>query len=137
MFHYSYHIHDKTELGSVAQLYKWATDHYVMNILLPLPDVSVMNHEHLQSYCNSRSSRNINGQVYAVCLKDSRIILSDRLKLSNSKHRAVLVHEFIHYFQLSSGRKFDVELLEHEANRYENLYLSEIRKLHVDINRVF
>lgn len=124
-FNYAYEVQDPNDASAIRKAYDWAANAYGSD--LPMPEVLVANHEHMQrAAANAHHNTVLSGQVfgrYSQLYK--RVYMSDRLHPGRDKRAlAVLVHEFIHYMQDHDNKPNDVDELEKEADMYMYKFLS-------------
>lgn len=122
-FNYAYPVQNTNDVKALQQAFQWAAKEYGSS--LPMPEVLVANHEHMQHAARQANHHTVlMGTVYGWYSQQyDKIFLSDRVRPSRSKKEAaIVVHEFIHYFQFHDGKPNDVEALEKEADDYMMRY---------------
>ena len=118
-FNYAYPVQNANDIRSLTAAFVWAAKQYGTS--LPMPNVLVVNHEHMQRAAQQANHHTIlSGEVYGWYSQEfGNIFLSDQIRPSRSKKEAaVVVHEFIHYFQDHDNKPNDVAALEQEADEY-------------------
>ena len=108
-FNFAYNMQNHNDVNVVLQSYEWATEAYGTNH--PMPEVLVVNHEHMQRAAQQANHHTtLTGQVYGWYSQLHRkVFISDRIKPSRTrKEAAILVHEFIHWFQHLCNHTQDV-----------------------------
>lgn len=123
-FNYAYPVQNANDIKALTQAYNWAASAYGSD--MPMPEVLVANHEHMQRAARQANHHTVlMGQVYGWYSQQyDKIFLSDQIRPARSKKEAaVVVHEFIHYFQFHDDKPNDVEALENEADEYMMRFL--------------
>lgn len=124
-FNFAYPVQNANDVRALSTAFNWAAEQYGAS--LPMPDVLVVNHEHMQRAAQQANHHTVlSGQVYGWYSQQfGKVFLSDRIRPSRSKKEtAVVVHEFIHYFQDHDNKPNDVNALEQEADDYMMRFLS-------------
>ena len=124
-FNYAYEVQNPSDAQALKSAYAWSANAYGSN--LPMPDILVANHEHMQRAASQAHHNTIlKGQVFGWYSQTYKTVyMSDRLHPGKDKvAAAVLVHEFIHYMQDNDNKPNDVDALEAEADDYMRRYLT-------------
>ena len=123
-FNYTYPVQNPNDIKALQRAYQWAAEAYGSS--LPMPPVLVVNHEHMQRAAQRANHHTVlAGQVFGwYSQQHDEIYLSDRIRPSRTNiDAAVVVHEFIHYFQFHDGKPNDVDALEAEADEYMDRFI--------------
>lgn len=128
-FNFAYAPQHPADIAAIEDAYVWTAESY--DIKQPMPSVLVVNHDHMQRAVQQANHQvHIFGQVYGWYSQTYRtVFISDRIKPRRSvREAAVVVHEFVHYFQDITQSEMDVHEMEREADEYMNLYVGMLTR---------
>ena len=90
------------------------------------PKVWVVGHEHMQREAQKVPHYKTGNRVIGWFSRNhpDKVFISDRMKIRNLAHAAVLAHEVSHFYQHQAGDDRDMDDLEKDANHHMMNYLN-------------
>jgi|GEM_PF-2885794 len=123
-FIHTYPIQNVVDASKVDSIINFVRDAMGVGIE-SRPSVWMVGHDHMQHAAQRVFHYKTDHQVMGWFSRNhpDKVFISDRLKIRNVRHAAVLAHEVTHFFQCCTNDDREMDLLEQDADRCMNDYL--------------